>query len=156
MRCVCVCVVFEEKEREFCTHVTKDMIRSFLERNLEGAYTHIYICVCVCVNARWKTVHMYTLVHALSVERERERERETDGWRDMRPLCACVMEWIYRMNESGKKVRYLKKTGETLPSEAELRKMMEEKMEAESKKEGVEEGAAADAVVDVEKKSDAA
>ena len=60
-----------------------------------------------------------------------------------------------RVDESGKKVRYLKKTGEALPSAAELRKMMEEKMEAESKKGGAD-GAAAGDVVDVDKKSDAA
>ena len=63
---------------------------------------------------------------------------------------------VCRVDESGKKVRYLKKTGEALPSEAELRKMMEEKMEAESKKQEGADGAAADAVVDVEKKSDTA
>ena len=41
---------------------------------------------------------------------------------------------------------------QALPSEAELRKMMEEK----SKKEGADDGAAADVVVDVDKKSDTA
>ena len=88
-----------------------------------------------------------------NVERERltERERERNAVTRMG-----VVGDVCRVDESGKKVRYLKKTGEALPSEAELRKMMEEKMEAESKKQEGADGAAADAVVDVEKKSDTA
>ena len=54
------------------------------------------------------------------------------------------------MDESGKKVRYLKKTGEALPSETELLRMMEDKMEAEKK----ESADGSSAVVDVEKKTD--